>query len=156
LTKCYVRCSSVFIKLTFIVRWYFFIGASFQFLFIPQNNIERKIVCCCEKCRILLVPIYYSWIICNCTDQMSICAKKTRALEIIHADIRTSTIIFYLSMNAGLLPYQLVHWRIWMSERIIVYTFVCRGKIITINSCFLEITQTYWCLCLIDIWHKYL
>jgi hypothetical protein len=64
--------------------------------------------------------------------------------------------IFDLCINAILLPQFVYQW-IWMSEQRTAFTFIlpwnlvtCVRKSLTLIYAFLQIRQTYWCLCLTD------
>jgi hypothetical protein len=61
-------------------------------------------------------------------------------------------------MNDSPPSYQLVYEGTWATNQSIAVTSILlledTEKSLTLIHIFLQIRQVYWCLCLIDIWHK--
>jgi hypothetical protein len=86
-----------------------------------------------------------------------ICANTTHVLKNIFRHwIQTYGHDLYI--NASTLSYRLVYEGIWATNRSIAFTPVllseCLEKALTSIHVFLQIRQTYWCLCLTDAWPK--
>jgi hypothetical protein len=78
--------------------------------------------------------------------------------KIQYSDIGNRTCKHDLRINPSPLPCRLVYEGTWSTNRSTAFTSVSLSEdsemSLTSIHVFLQIRQTYWCLCLTDVWHE--
>jgi hypothetical protein len=88
-------------------------------------------------------------------SELTVNNKSRKNKKIQYSDAGNRTCKNDLRINASPLPCRLVYEGTWASNRSIAFTSVLlledSEMSLTLIAVFLEIRQTYWCLCLTDV-----